>query len=1518
MKKLNLLLFLWCFCLLGMVAEPIDQTKALTAAQSFLKNKRTASGARRYAPGQLPQITLAGQVNGLYVYNVNNGGFVIVSNDDATIPVLGFGDSGNIDINHMPDNMKAWLQGYADEIAWYQKHGVKAASSSRSVKVGSHSIDPIDPLVTTEWNQDAPFNDLCPTYDGSNRSATGCAATAMAQVMNYHKWPQSETEPIKGYTTTSWEIDLSEGLPATTFDWANMKDNYKHGYTSEEGDAVAKLMQYCGYAMEMDYGQSSGAYTNMMLSALTEYFDYNSETTQYVSRNNYNASKWADLIYHELANGRPVLYCGLASVGGHAFVCDGYKFQNETDFFHINWGWGGTSDEYYVLSALNPYQQGIGGSSSNDGFNVGQEIIIGIQPSTGTGTIADITPNVINLTVNSMMPETNNVYVDNPVNIILNVTNNSADDYDGTIFLGRQYKNEGITNYGLLVGGNVQIAAGETKDVTITLTPNEVGTYYLVAYLPAGYGYDTDKRVLATLTVEMPNVDGFVPIYSNFENELSRSQFIIPATNLQGMQYANLNAITFSFINTMATVFSPLTWGSAEYEVYLGEVEETTFADATLKDWTSLEKVYCGQMSAFQGEMKITFDTPYQYMGGNLLVGVKQTVIGDFHENFWLGEDVPGASLGGSSNEEVPVTQRDFLPTTSFDFTPGTAPAVVKPLALSANYTGGTTAEVKWTSTESAWDIEVNGTVTENVTNPYTLTDLEPAAVYTIRVRAKNDSGESDWSTPYTFNTELADDWCQVRLDLLTYMGGGWCGAAIRVVDKLTGVVLGTVSNTNRVDFGETQSYTMDVPVGRDIDFVWKEGFWDEESLYEFYDMNGDLIFSGRGTMSNAVTWHVDCGTSSWHMPSNLTAEKIGPHSAELSWTENGEATAWVVAYKTADATDFTEVCTDTKTFTLTGLDPETKYAVRVRPATDEATKWSAETVFTTDIPNPVPTQLAITPAATTADLTWEGFAENYDVRYGIAPENSTWLQYDNDTYLKSWGSDKSTSLTWGVMYPNSMVEGKTLKKVSWFEVSQYYDSDITVKVYSGVNAPGKLLSTQNVTPKLNGAFHEVTLPKPVSVTKGENLWIMLTAKGTKVISYCKCDEPNSQWIYRNEKYEHLADWKSEYAGYGFMIRGYVETSALDESAIDWTTTTSSETSCQLTGLMPETDYVVQVRGDYGDEGIGQWATTTCTTHSLSDAPNALVTSDITANTADVTWAGYQDNYDLRYKVNLIPDLTADFDDSTLGDWTNIDADGDGYNWVIFTKDNQYQSPYLPIGYDYIEVPGRGHNGSVDKVISASYSNNIMEALTPDNYLVSPLVKLGGTISFWAFSESPADFREHFGVAVSTTGNTDAADFTTIEEWTLSAGRVWKQYIVDLSAYEGQTGYVAIRHFGCYNQLIMAIDDIVIEMPDDDTPWTTIENISANSQKLTGLDPQTEYKVQVRGNNTPDGNATPWSRTASFTTLNGGTTAITPTDLRESQNSMLKSGWFSLDGRRLNSKPTQKGIYIHNGKKVVL
>lgn len=879
--KRTFIIFLSFIMAIAVMAGDVTPGEALQQAQSFIQNRKNRV-KQTSGTTTAPRLTMVKQVKGLYVFNVEkNGGFVIVSNDDRTIPILGYSDSGAIDPNNMPSNMLAWLQGYADEIAWLQQHSstvIAPASTDVPRRVGSHVTTPISPLVTTTWDQGAPYNNLCPKYSGNNRSATGCVATAMAQVMNYHQWPQSATTAIPGYTSYSYKLSLSS-LPAVTFDWNNMLNSYSGSASGAAADAVAKLMQYCGYSVEMDYGPSSGSNTDMVAAALKEYFDYNTTTTQFVSRSMYTAAKWADLIYHELANGRPVVYGGMSSGGGHEFVCDGYKYENSTDLFHINWGWSGTSDGYFVLSALDPDEQGIGGSSSDDGFNYGQDAVIGIQPSTGTGDIADITPNVVNLTLNSMTPSINPAYTNMPVDITLNITNNSTEDYDGDIWLGLKYSSD---DYALLEGSNFVIPAGETKDIVIPFTPTATGTYNLVFFLPNSIGsYSTDGVVQTTLTVETPTTNQYVPIYGYYCDEFSRSQFIIPAANLENMLYSNLNGVTF-----YATDGS-VSWGNATFDVYLSEVSGTTISE--LEDWSSLNKVYTGSLSISDGKMVVTFDDSYQYQGGNLLVGINQTTKGSYVACNWIGSVANGASLGGYNSS---VSQRNFLPKTTFDFTPGEAPDVAKPTDLTVNYSGGTTAEVSWTSTESAWDIDVNGIVTEDVTNPYTLTNLELATTYIVKVRAKKGSEVSEWSNPVTFNTDLADEMCQISFKLTDSYGDGWNGAAIQVEDALTGIIIGTVTNTNEAGANEAQTYLMDVPNGRDINFVWMSGSYDSECSYEVYDAYDDVIFSGSGAM-NTVTYHVDC--SALRKPANLTATPSYT-SATVNWT--GSADGYDLRYR--------------------------------------------------------------------------------------------------------------------------------------------------------------------------------------------------------------------------------------------------------------------------------------------------------------------------------------------------------------------------------------------------------------------------------------------------------------------------------------------------------------------------------------------------------------------------------------------------------------------------------------------
>lgn len=317
-----------------------------------------------------------------YVYNVaEKDGFVIVSGDDRAKDILGYSDTGNFDINTIPDNLKYWLSCYANEIQNLPTEVSKSIPynnstfSNTNTKVGESFLLSVNPLLgDIKWNQGAPYNNLCPAIDTNTgeKAATGCVATGMAQVMRFHKWP------VKGngsntYITEKLKIPLSLDFSETTFDWDNMAGTYDGTSTEIQKNAVATLMYNCGVSVNMDYNKSSGALSSNMANALKTNFGYDTNI-QYNQRDYYNREEWKTLLKIELNASRPVLYRGQTNDGAHLFVCDGY---DSNDLFHFNWGWGGSSNGYFVISALNPNEQGIGGSVG--GFDTHQAIITGVQ-----------------------------------------------------------------------------------------------------------------------------------------------------------------------------------------------------------------------------------------------------------------------------------------------------------------------------------------------------------------------------------------------------------------------------------------------------------------------------------------------------------------------------------------------------------------------------------------------------------------------------------------------------------------------------------------------------------------------------------------------------------------------------------------------------------------------------------------------------------------------------------------------------------------------------------------------------------------------------------------------------------------------------------------------------------------------------------------------------------------------------------------------------------------------------------
>lgn len=381
MKRLLFILAVIMAAVSGMQAAPVNESAARNIADAFF----SANLSRFSAPGSQPVTRLAytADADRFYVYDRGErGGFVVVAGDDRLPQVLGYSDSGTFAADNLPLPMQDWMAEMNREIAYLQAHGGMAIHQPR------RQVTVVQPLLTSQWDQDWPYNLLCPTYNlggETMRAVTGCVATAMTQIMYYHKWPLQGTGS-HSYNCNVNDTDptvLSADFSQSFYQWDQMLDTYDQNSSEESCYAVAKLMSDAGISVNMGYGGSSGAQETAVVTALTRYFGY-SDRHYLLTRDLYGADEWDQMLIDELSAGRPVLYCGYAysqgSLGGHAFVFDGVDARG---YFHVNWGWGGNADGYFMVSLLAP--------SAGNNFKFGQDAIFGVVPNYD----ADVVPGVL-------------------------------------------------------------------------------------------------------------------------------------------------------------------------------------------------------------------------------------------------------------------------------------------------------------------------------------------------------------------------------------------------------------------------------------------------------------------------------------------------------------------------------------------------------------------------------------------------------------------------------------------------------------------------------------------------------------------------------------------------------------------------------------------------------------------------------------------------------------------------------------------------------------------------------------------------------------------------------------------------------------------------------------------------------------------------------------------------------------------------------------------------------------------
>lgn len=383
MKRVPFFLLLLAFAA-GLQAKVVDLPTAKKVAEYYYmncvkKNPVQAGAVMVYSE----KAALPGEKSAkdaFYVFNIG-GGFVIVSADDRITPVLAYSSEGNFDGQNIPENVAFFLDGYKREISsilamddadvnpdWaLLENGEMPHDKDATVVVG--------PLLKTQWSQEGYYNSKCPADQAgpAGHAFVGCGAIVMGQVMRYWKYPVHGTGHssyvcnLASYGNGYGDYGtLSANYGNTTYEYDKMPKKLTSTSTQEQVDAVATLLSHCGISVKMNYGSRGSSVSPVnIVSAMKTYFGY-PNTVRYLERRSYGDAAWFSMIKAELDSLAPFFYGGQSSTyGGHVWVCDGYRDDN---YFHMNWGWGGQYDGYFVLSSLSRYA-----------FNYNQAIIIGIR-----------------------------------------------------------------------------------------------------------------------------------------------------------------------------------------------------------------------------------------------------------------------------------------------------------------------------------------------------------------------------------------------------------------------------------------------------------------------------------------------------------------------------------------------------------------------------------------------------------------------------------------------------------------------------------------------------------------------------------------------------------------------------------------------------------------------------------------------------------------------------------------------------------------------------------------------------------------------------------------------------------------------------------------------------------------------------------------------------------------------------------------------------------------------------------
>lgn len=361
MKKLLLLIALISLSV-HVGAKEVSPQMAASKAEQLMKVRIDDFNGK---VSSVKPVTYNGQT-AYYVVQFAPQGWALISADDTSMPLFGYSPEGVYQMEGQPDNVKAQMNIYGEQIIDNARHfgkkhaGWQTADGMQQVtnaQRANRATEKIEPLIKVNWNQSGSYRKFCPTG-----TYVGCVAVGMAQAMTVAQHPVRPTGE-HGYQHNDYGWLYINYDAEDAYDWATI-------LSTPSSENVARLLYQCGVSVNMNYGtDGSGAQSTVIAPALKTYFGY-PQSVKYYKRSSYSGD-WQELVLQELREGRAVIYCGNDPKAGygHCFNLDGY----DGSFFHVNWGWGGSNNAYFPLDGLKDVTMGYT-------YTDGQDIIVGIRP----------------------------------------------------------------------------------------------------------------------------------------------------------------------------------------------------------------------------------------------------------------------------------------------------------------------------------------------------------------------------------------------------------------------------------------------------------------------------------------------------------------------------------------------------------------------------------------------------------------------------------------------------------------------------------------------------------------------------------------------------------------------------------------------------------------------------------------------------------------------------------------------------------------------------------------------------------------------------------------------------------------------------------------------------------------------------------------------------------------------------------------------------------------------------------